>query len=119
MMNDFEASDDLCRSIIRKDRNIRSLFANLNQGDNDISNPKSGQLIDLNRAYNSKKLTLVIGAGVSKGCGLPDWNGLLKKLRDKIQFCRGDLDNQSIIINKIFFKLFKLDFRASRLFPWA
>lgn len=61
---------------------------------------------DLNKAYNNKKLTLVLGAGVSVGCGLPNWNKLLGKLRKNIHFGNEDHTNQALVVDKIFFKLF-------------
>ena len=63
-------------------------------------------MTDINDAYNRKNLSFVLGAGVSLDCGLPDWNNLLKKLRSNINFNRNDIENQSLIIEKIFFKLF-------------
>jgi len=34
----------------------------------------------LKRAYDSRRVVLALGAGVSVGCGLPDWNRLLRGL---------------------------------------
>ena len=48
--------------------------------------PKSIQLCNLNRAYNDKELVLVLGKGISKDCGLPDWISLLKKMRRNLRF---------------------------------
>ena len=56
-------------------------------------------------ASNSRKLVLVLGAGVSIGCGLPDWNTLFKKLRKNIHFNNSDRE-RSLVIEKIFLKLF-------------
>lgn len=89
--------------------NINSIASILNQRYIISSLPESLQLQNLNRAYNNGKLVLVLGAGVSIGCGLPGWNALLKKLKKNIQFNRNDLQDQSLIIDKLFFKIFDKD----------
>ena len=35
---------------------------------------------DLRAAYRTRRVVLALGAGVSKGCGLPEWNGLIRGL---------------------------------------
>src|SRR6476661_1927389 len=42
------------------------------------------ELID---AFTRGNGSIFIGAGISKGAGLPDWAGLLKPLIDEIQDC--------------------------------
>lgn len=37
-------------------------------------------LDQLKKSYKNKQLSLIIGSGVSKSCGLPNWNELLKEL---------------------------------------
>jgi hypothetical protein len=71
-----------------------------------LSPPQSIQLMELSKAYNSKKLVLVLGAGVSKGCGLPNWNDLLKKLQNNIYLSEDDFGDKAFFINKLFLKLF-------------
>ena len=85
--------------------NINKIVKILNQRYVAKSSPQSTQLDNLNKAYNSRKLVLVLGAGVSIGCGLPDWNTLLKKLRKNIHFNNSDRE-RSLVIEKIFLKLF-------------
>jgi len=124
MNNDLGIFDDICRSVNQDldrmtnselDNFTNNEISNINtiikilsrkQANRPLSSPQSVQLIELNRAYNSKKLALVLGAGVSRGCGLPDWDALLKKLQNNIHFSINDLENHALIIDKIFFKLF-------------
>ncbi len=50
---------------------------------NECNNYKYGQdeqIFYLNEAYNSKKLVLVLGAGINLEHGLPDWSRLLQRL---------------------------------------
>jgi len=125
MHNNLGVPDDICKSVTFDDlssmtfselsnlklneiSNISSIIKALNQGRraHSISIPEDSQLTDINDAYNSMNLSLVLGAGISKDCGLPDWKNLLKKMKRYIRFNRKDIENQSLIIEKIFFKLF-------------
>ncbi|MGV8088715.1 MAG: hypothetical protein ACP5OM_00380, partial [Methanothrix sp.] len=96
--------DDICKSVTFDDlssmtfselsnlklneiSNISSIIKALNQGRraHSISIPEDSQLTDINDAYNSMNLSLVLGAGISKDCGLPDWKNLLKKMKRYIR----------------------------------
>ena len=47
----------------------------------------------LKAAYDSRRLVLALGAGVSVGCGLPDWTRLLRSLvRKYVPFPRPSYD---------------------------
>jgi hypothetical protein len=124
MNNDLGISDDICRSVNQDldsrpnseldnftNNELSNIYAiikilNRKQADRHLSSPQSIQLMELNRAYNSKKLVLVLGSGVSTDCGLPDWDKLLKKIQKNMRFSRNDLEDQALIIDKTFFKLF-------------
>lgn len=119
-LEDSETSD-ICKAVLSDFLNIR--INELNYPISELGNiniiasilnrryiisslPESTQLQNLNSAYNNGDLVLVLGAGVSTGCGLPSWEALLKKLQKNIHFNRRVVDNQKLIINKIFFKIF-------------
>jgi len=124
MQNDLSVSDDVCKSVTIQDLSSMTIGEISNLTIDEISNinniirtfnqrhtyhplsPQSDQLRELNEAYNSKKLVIVLGAEVSKGCGLPNWNALLKKLQNNIHFSGNDLEDKSLIVDKFFFKLF-------------
>jgi hypothetical protein len=125
MQNDLSEPDDICKSVTWQDlgsisygelsnytfdeiQNINTIIRIFNQrhADSILSPNQSIQLMELNKAYNIKKLVLLLGAGVSMGCGLPNWNSLLKKLQNNIHFSRNDLDGQAFVIEKLFLKLF-------------
>ncbi len=71
-----------------------------------LSPEDSIQFIQLNKAYNSKKLVLILGAGVSKSCGLPDWKDLLKILQNNIYIRENDFEDRIYFIKKLFLKMF-------------
>jgi hypothetical protein len=124
MQNDLSVSDDVCKSVTIQDLSSMTIGEISNLTIDEISNikniirtfnqrhtyhplsPQSDQLRELNEAYNSKKLVIVLGAGLSTGCGLPNWNDLLKKLRNNIHFSRNDFEGQTLFIDKVFLKLF-------------
>ncbi|SRR6266540_6785306 len=54
---------------------------------------------DLKTAYEKHGIVLVLGAGVSKGSGLPNWSGLLERLADGLGDSKGlfsDLRSSSV-----------------------
>lgn len=124
MIESPDLTDEICRSVTLND--LRGLTLNdlrgLSLEELNISNlinifkqkypfevvEESISLCDINSAYNNGELVLVLGSGVSKGSGLPDWSGLLKKLRRNLRFAQNDNENQSLIMDKIFLNLFDI-----------
>jgi len=125
MKNDLSVSDDICKSVTWQDlqgttwgelgkytyeqiQNINTIIRifHQRQKSRSLSPDYSTQFMELKRAYNSKKLVLILGAGVSIGCGLPDWSGLLKKMQNGIYLSGEDLEDKAFFVNKLFLKLF-------------
>jgi hypothetical protein len=122
MQNDSNEPDDICKSTwqdlssttwgehvnytVGEMQNINTIIEIFNRrhANLPLSPHQSIQLMELNEAYNSKKLVLVLGSGVSIGCGLPSWDGLLEKLKSKINVSRNDTENSELIINKLYLK---------------
>lgn len=128
MNYNYDIADDICqpqnqdydpvpvglmdRFTIEELGNFTALFKILKQLEQkriESSSPRlrSDQLRELNRAYNNKKLVLVLGAGISKGCGLDDWDTLLNKIRINMPLSDADHNCQALFFDKIFFKLFE------------
>ncbi|MCX6680143.1 MAG: SIR2 family protein [Methanothrix sp.] len=125
MQNDLRVPEEICKSVTWQDlssttwgelsnytfdeiQNINTIIRIFHQrhSNRPLSPPQSTQLIELSKAYNSKKLVLVLGSGVSMGCGLPNWTGLLKKMQNNIYLSRDDREDKAFFINKLFLKLF-------------
>lgn len=68
--------------------------------------PEIDFIHELANVYESKKLVLVLGSGVSNNCGLPDWKTLLQKLLLKTEFESCEPENQSRVTAEIFSKTF-------------
>ncbi len=123
MIESPDLTDEICRSVTLND--LKSLTLNdlsgLSLEELNISNlinifkqkypfevvQESTSLCDINRAYNNGELVLVLGSGVSIGSGLPDWSGLLKKLSRNLRYAQNDNENQSLIMDKIFFEFIR------------
>ncbi len=121
MQNDLSVPDDLCKSVTFQDlasitfgelsnytfaeiQDINTIIRIFHQRHTNrhLSPDYSTQFMELNKAYNSKKLVLVLGAGVSIDCGLPDWNDLLKKMQNNIYLSRDDLEDKSFLLTNYF-----------------
>lgn len=87
-----------------------AFFSNLKSYEGKISIDyelsKTKYIRSLKRTYEEGKLVLVLGSGISTECGLPDWDTLLQKLLLKLEFSDNDSEDQSLIIAKIYSKLF-------------
>jgi hypothetical protein len=54
------------------------IFSELSHSYDTLSN--ANILLKLKKSYKDKQLVLILGAGVSESCGLPNWSQLLKEL---------------------------------------
>jgi len=67
---------------------------------------KTRYIDTLKKTYEEGNLVLVLGSGISTECGLPDWDTLLQKLLLRLEFSDSDSEDQSLVIAKIYNKLF-------------
>jgi len=68
-------------------------------------------IFDLNKAYTQKDLVLVLGAGVSMDCNLPNWNTMMHSLQLSIledKFNSFDITINPIDINRIFTDIIRI-----------
>ena len=69
--------------------------------------PRAKQIEQLRTAYRSGDLVLVLGAGASKGVGLPDWDTLLRTLLIEVfNKDKGADGRQSLAMAQMFAELF-------------